>query len=400
MHRFHISPFNICLEPDMGLFDEDTNPWRRIPAAAMPTLTEEFLEKWRDPDEVIRHFPEVALTFLPFRDSKKGSTLNSREAARGAAKAVLQMHSGLPRYLIVEASAVCQLSCGFCSSHSIAKLRRTPLLRRNDFEQFWRHAEFFTHSIDFSGGEPLLNPDLPAIVGIARKSGAYVTISTNGMLLNAEKTEEILDTGPAAVIVSLDGADKAGYETARPGGDFELLCENLRQFASRARLRGLGRTLLGLRFLATRRNFADRERYWKLGRRLGADYGLLRHFRIPPDADPELRRRLLREEALLGEPESCYSLDADGEMAILKEASGCTRSRHPAYVGSGGELLRCVFFPRSTPIGNVVDAPFAEVWLSDENIRERKRVIDEGLRPECKWCPGVWREDWFLEKWF
>lgn len=389
-----------ALESDMAAFDEDANPWLALAPEKMPDAAGDFFARWTDPDAILAAFPQVAENFLPFRQAGRLADFTPAERARCMAKSVIQMHSGLPRHLVVEASALCQLRCDFCAAKNILPFRRNAIMGMADFGKLWRHAEFFTHSIDFTGGEPLLNPDLAWLLRLAKRGGTHVSLSTNGMLLDRRRAEEILDARPNSVVVSLDGADARAYEAARPGGDFRLLVDNLATFSRLAVRRPAPRTRLGVRFLATRNNFSQRDDYWRLAGEIGADFALVRHYRIPPDASRLERFRAYQETALRDEPESYYRLTPDNDLAPGKATEGCTRSRHPAYVGSGGEMLACQFFPRDKPVGNAVDQPFAATWFSEAAIRQRRHRLKHGLYPGCRWCPGEWRTEWYEERVF
>ena len=58
------------------------------------------------------------------------------------------------------------------------------MLRRID-----RLAALGTGIITFSGGEPLLHPELDAIIRHIRRRGAIATLITNGYLLTRDRIE-------------------------------------------------------------------------------------------------------------------------------------------------------------------------------------------------------------------
>lgn len=389
------------LVPDMAAFDEEANPWRAIPAEEHPALAAAFLQRWTDAAELRQAFPQLGQCYFPFMEPRRQGQLAPGKQARNLAKGVVQMHTGLPRHLLVEATARCNLGCPFCSSHSILARRRKDTMELADFLALWRHAEHFTHSLDFTGGEPLLNPDLPAMIQTARNDGVYVGVHSNALLLTPDLSRRLLDAGLNNLIVSLDGVDAERYRAARPGGDFALLRSNIAAHAALLCRENTGKSLLGVRIVVTRQNLDAMDAFWSLARDLGADFALLRHYRLPPDAPAEERALLHRRFALPPEhPDSAYDLDVDSSVLPLKTTPGCTRSRHPAYVGSGGEVLPCMFFLRDQPFGNAVHRPFAEVWLHPESVTVRRETIRRGRDSRCSWCPGEYRENWFLERWF
>ena len=90
------------------------------------------------------------------------------------------------------------LYCGIPNTETYALDQENICRRIDDFVQLG------TRWISFTGGEPLLRSDLPAIVNHAKSRGVYVTISTNGALL-AEKIQEL--SGVDRIKLSLDGPE-------------------------------------------------------------------------------------------------------------------------------------------------------------------------------------------------
>ncbi len=113
----------------------------------------------------------------------------------------------------------CNLSCGYCTEYDdhsemipleILKRRIDALHRLN------------VVNISLLGGEPLMHPDLPAIVAHGNRR-AQVAITTNGFLITRQLILELNRAGLANMQVSVDSAqvDRTGYiqkclKTIRP----------------------------------------------------------------------------------------------------------------------------------------------------------------------------------------
>ena len=63
-------------------------------------------------------------------------------------------------------------------------------------------------SIRFTGGEPLLLRGLPALVATAAKSGARVSVISNGRILPG-KVRQLAESGCNEIVLSLDGPRQA-----------------------------------------------------------------------------------------------------------------------------------------------------------------------------------------------
>jgi MoaA/NifB/PqqE/SkfB family radical SAM enzyme len=97
----------------------------------------------------------------------------------------------------------CNLACGYCNEYDdySPAVPREVLERRID-----RLSELGAFSIEFTGGEPLLHPDLPELIGYAKR-GRFVRIMmiSNGFLLNEDKVRALNDAGLNHLQVSVDG---------------------------------------------------------------------------------------------------------------------------------------------------------------------------------------------------
>jgi radical SAM protein with 4Fe4S-binding SPASM domain len=76
-------------------------------------------------------------------------------------------------------------------------------------------ADFHVPAVLFSGGEPLVRPDLFELADYARGRGLHVVLSTNGTLIDADTARKFVQTGFAYIGISLDSADPAVHDRFR-----------------------------------------------------------------------------------------------------------------------------------------------------------------------------------------
>src|ERR1700743_3308189 len=78
----------------------------------------------------------------------------------------------------------CNLSCTYCNEFDdfSKPVPTQEMLRRID-----RLADLGTSIISFSGGEPLLHPDLDELIARIRRRGRIAGMITNGYLLTADR---------------------------------------------------------------------------------------------------------------------------------------------------------------------------------------------------------------------
>src|SRR3954464_9648859 len=79
-------------------------------------------------------------------------------------------------------------------------------------------------------GEPLLAPDLDAIVEEAVSRGIRVGFNTNGTLLTKDRGWALIESGLDWLHVSVDGACSETFASIRRGGHLDTVIANLRQF--------------------------------------------------------------------------------------------------------------------------------------------------------------------------
>jgi MoaA/NifB/PqqE/SkfB family radical SAM enzyme len=76
-------------------------------------------------------------------------------------------------------------------------------------------AELGCKKVHFSGGEPMLRPQLPDLVEHATGLGIRVTITTNGTLIDKVKAKRLIEAGLRGVNVSIDSPIRKMHEKIR-----------------------------------------------------------------------------------------------------------------------------------------------------------------------------------------
>jgi MoaA/NifB/PqqE/SkfB family radical SAM enzyme len=128
-----------------------------------------------------------------------------RRANRRVREARMLVRSLRFRYQPVAAHLIpirrCNLSCTYCNEYDdrSAPVPTADVLRRID-----RLADLGTGVVTLSGGEPLLHPDLDAIINHIRRRGAIATLITNGYLLTRERIERLNRAGLDHLQISID----------------------------------------------------------------------------------------------------------------------------------------------------------------------------------------------------
>ena len=173
------------------------------------------------------------------------------------------------RLLQVEAAFACNLRCVMCPWREMAKGATNQGIMT---QEIWQSIQPYlpeAQSVDFTGGgEPLLQPRLAQWIAEARAAGCETGFLSNGLLLNQEKLEKILEAGINWICISMDGANAEIYNKIRVGSNFERVCQNV---ANIARLRDDNQPKTMINFVLMDMNFHQVEEIVRLAARLGVD---------------------------------------------------------------------------------------------------------------------------------
>ncbi len=95
----------------------------------------------------------------------------------------------------------CNLACAYCNEYDdhSSPVPTPDILRRID-----RLAALGTGIVTLSGGEPLLHPDVDAIIGHIRGHGLIATLITNGYLLSQDRISRLNRAGLDHLQISID----------------------------------------------------------------------------------------------------------------------------------------------------------------------------------------------------
>jgi MoaA/NifB/PqqE/SkfB family radical SAM enzyme len=300
--------------------------------------------------------------------------------------------------------------------HSLESTRRTRtvLLSPDDFSLIAASVLPHSHRLSLSlGNEPLMSPHFISILRIAASYEVpNVNFFTNGLLLNDEKIDAIIENGVTRVCVSIDGATPSTYNAIRRGGNFHRLVRNVKRLVAR---RNAARcTLPRVRFhmIMMQHNVHEMVDLVKLAARLGVQELNFCH--------------LISFEGLHMEKESLYyakelsnywlerALAKAAELGVivpfhpvpfdLGVGDGEAKEVHAARIpylptpycpypffhvsmGPGGHVLACPFSHGQAPYGQLLGrVPFERVWLGPKFTRLRQRILRHDPPEMCRRC--------------
>ncbi|MBI4567519.1 MAG: radical SAM protein [Planctomycetes bacterium] len=257
-------------------------------------------------------------------------------------------------------------------------------------------------NLTFAGGEPLLRPDMPEMIGHASRLGMAPNISTNGSLIDAAMADRLIAAGLKMVSLSLDAAEPGLHDRIRrwPGAweaamrAVALLVERDPSFFVTFLCVISGENLRGLPALI---DFVDRdERVAHVNFQCIADP-------FAREPGPTVWREMRRYDGLWPRPdEAVEALDAiiarrragskvHNDPAQLRayqryfrapdnfrRQARCGVGDHAAHVDPYGDVYLCLDRP---PVGNIVKSRFADLWYEGAEVRARRHEMNHCTTP-------------------
>ena len=135
-----------------------------------------------------------------------------------------------PLHLDIEVTSFCNLRCPFCTTTYTAKKIKNGYMIWDTAKRILDEAgQFELYACKFNfRGEPLLHKELGKIIQYAKKKGVMdVFFNTNGLLMDEDKSEMLIDSGLDRLTLSFEGWNREIYEKYRKGSDFQQVVSNI-----------------------------------------------------------------------------------------------------------------------------------------------------------------------------
>jgi MoaA/NifB/PqqE/SkfB family radical SAM enzyme len=212
-----------------------------------------------------------------------------------------------PFGLIMDPSNFCNLACPGCvhSAHS-QELRifdwEKGLMPENRVAAlFQTHAPYAIQTIFSNYGEPLMNPDTPKLIRLAKSYLMSAMLSTN-MTVGLFDAEALVLSGLDYMVLSIDGATQPVYEKFRRTGNLQVVFRNLRMLVEAKRRLGRQTPAIAWHFLAFEHNAHEIPQALELARQLGVNrFEVLTPFDVSWD-DPAIRPAAVKPFAVEIDP--------------------------------------------------------------------------------------------------
>lgn len=311
-------------------------------------------------------------------------------------------------WIQVEVTTACNAACVYCPRtvyKSSWQDRHLPL------EMFKKLEPAFTRTrhVHLQGwGEPLLHPDFFEMVAVAKASGCRLGTTTNGMLLDREKTNRLIESGVDVIAFSLAGTGE-NNDLIRKGTNLKKIQEAVRRLQRQKKEKGISTPEIHIAYMLFRSCVKDLERIPSLLQGLGVDQVVVSTLDFVPSEDlereavlpstrqeyeelcarletlhfhfhiayPGVRRRTCTENV-----QRAVCIASDGAVSACVYTNLQVRGASYLWKGKREAYERMVF-------GNIREEPLSSVWNKKAYAVFRRSFNRGPLAPPCRRCPKL-----------
>jgi radical SAM protein with 4Fe4S-binding SPASM domain len=326
--------------------------------------------------------------------------------------------TAIPVVIVWNFTNRCNLNCLHCHQSS-GTLRDGELSTDEALRAIDRMGAKGVSILTFSGGEPLVRPDIYDAIERARHSGMLCTIASNGTLMTKEVVRKLKAAGIRRVEIGLDGCRPETHDFLRnQPGAFERTIEGIRNcveegfdevcatmtlhsgnvdelegtvklaedlgvnrfYLNRLIPAGRGKNLMGLDVTREQKIKALEFLYGRFASSVLRDQGIQCYCRGMTyygrlGYERSGGRVYTVSEALSGHSRMWrqrYGTDISGLVGkFVAGFGGCSAGITYAGLTADGFLQPCV--PAPVKLGNILEEDLEEIWINNETLRYMRR---------------------------
>lgn len=315
--------------------------------------------------------------------------------------------NNLPLSLLVEVTSRCNLSCWMCNIHHDKRSGIDIDERLLKMSYILSEVASIVHS--YGLGEALIHKDIIEIVDNYKSRGAFVSIVTNGMLLNERISRGFVDKGLDSLAISIDSANKELFKKIRRGADLEVIKRNVKGLNEIKKSENKQKPILAMNVVVQRSNFYELSDIVDIAKELGVSFITFSPITVHEHIS-EIRNEAMTSEIKGWQKvlKDCLerarnyniSINADRLNCILRDLKPeefyknkipCPEPFRFLGIRANGDVYPCCNWDVNEPLGNIIK----EVNIFDELLKLWKDGKWKALREDvikgsypwiCKKC--------------
>jgi radical SAM protein with 4Fe4S-binding SPASM domain len=307
----------------------------------------------------------------------------------------LTLEHNIPLIATIELTRRCPCRCVHCylpETQSRRKIAPEKELSAEEWKDILKQlADCGCLSIAFTGGEPLLRPDLAELCGYASALNFAIRIFTTGFGLTRGLLRELKKTNLSLFELSFYGRKDVHDAVTRRPGSFETTlsaAKNIRETGFKVKLK----TPL------MKANCGEMNYIMRLCAKNGFKYSFDPVIAPANDGLKEtlkLRPSAARLAAVFKDPRLNGPLISEFKAGAYYEDFFCGAGRNSFSIDPYGRLYPCLQIP--VPLGNLKKASFSRLWRNSpwlkkwrhSKLSELEQCSGCGYAPTCSRCPGI-----------
>ena len=304
---------------------------------------------------------------------------------------------GYPYMLQIEPTNLCNLACTVCPSGRNELNRERRHMTLDEFRSVIDDMEdYLLFLVMWDWGEPLLNPQLPAMIRYASDRDIRTVTSTNGHFSDDESfLEDLLTSGLSTMIVAIDSLSEESYEMYRRKGSLTRALDGLKKIIA-IRNRTGAKTEIVLRMVIMKQN----EHELSVMRKTAKEIGVAR-FTVKT-ANPTCGTACMDPAIVPDNPEYRRYEYMPGTYERIRTDAGCSYIWFMSNIQSNGDVVPCTCdYDGEMKIGNIRTQKFSGIWDSPAYRELRKKIYNkDGVMGKCRHCDSNFilsASGWFVE---
>lgn len=289
-----------------------------------------------------------------------------------------------PSQINMDITEVCNLACIHCphpqfkQSKAYGK-RMLPVELNHKMVDEVReagrgHCQYIRYT---SNGEPLVHPKAYEMLQYAVDySGTYVSLTTNGTIMNEKKTKKLLDSGIHMIDISLDAINPETYKKIRVNGDYEVTNSNVLNLLDWVRKGGFS-TQVVVSYVEQPANQSETAEFKKYWEEQGIDQTVIRKLHSASGHKENIAQQLKHKTQVERHP--------------------CAYPWQRLVIDAKGYLSFCpADWGYKSPIADFRNTTITEVWHGEfmQSLRHAHQQNDFSCHGFCGQCPDWQQVPW------
>lgn len=271
---------------------------------------------------------------------------------------------GFPVELAIEITNHCNADCIMCPRQKMK--REKGFMAFELFKKIVDEAKKYTEFVFLHlAGEPLLHPELMRMIEYCGDIGMKTGLSTNAIILDQLKSEQLIGSPLDLLVLSFDGVTKETYEKIRKKANFETTFQHIEGYLQ-LKEKSAKSPYTMIQLIYQQENYAEAMEFYRKWKKSAVDVVRVKPYLNYPGLDEFLGKKPKRVPA--------------------KNTRACVLLwRQLAIYWDGTVVACCMDFLSQAVLGNAANKSISEIW-NGEPMQTLRNIHGRGGIGELSFC--------------